>query len=305
LITLNSDKGLIRIESWDDIVSRPGFTPDIDPNAVELKEIIGNYRFTEFVQCGLSSCHTKHFKGYVVSTVDGRETNIGNDCGKTHFGVDFETLARTFDREMRNKDRREKLIAAQHRIDGWLMELDELKKSPKGASWLNEQIVRIRNSTTGFPEAVRKQLRDMVKTKNSSLTRQRLASASEIESMKETGQLKGHKKGDAAYIEEEIGMIDGLSVLYPGNNIRELLIKDLYEGMVDLKKLDVDQASDRQLQQSAKWIGEIDKKMGKCRSILITGRRFFEAENIALLAELVSSDEDEQAVMKIARIYRE
>lgn len=38
MITHNTEKGLVRIELWDDIVSRPGFLAAIDPKTVKLKE---------------------------------------------------------------------------------------------------------------------------------------------------------------------------------------------------------------------------------------------------------------------------
>ncbi|MBP6749745.1 MAG: hypothetical protein KA144_08900 [Xanthomonadaceae bacterium] len=44
MITLNSERGLQRIESWDDILSTPGFTTHVDLRTVKLKEIIGSYR---------------------------------------------------------------------------------------------------------------------------------------------------------------------------------------------------------------------------------------------------------------------
>ena len=39
---------------------------DVDPKAVKLETIIGNYTQSDFVRCGLSTCHTKHGKGYLV-----------------------------------------------------------------------------------------------------------------------------------------------------------------------------------------------------------------------------------------------
>src|SRR3546814_995823 len=85
MITINGEKGFVRIESWDDIESRPGFAKDIDPRSVKLKAIIGSYTFSDYIPCGLSTCHQPHGNGFLVVTVDGRETNIGRICGKRHF----------------------------------------------------------------------------------------------------------------------------------------------------------------------------------------------------------------------------
>ena len=45
MITLNSESVFVRIASWDGIESVPGFTADIETNAVKLKEIIDSYTF--------------------------------------------------------------------------------------------------------------------------------------------------------------------------------------------------------------------------------------------------------------------
>src|SRR3546814_4713524 len=83
MITINGEKGFVRIESWDDIESRPGFAKDIDPRSVKLKAIIGSYTFSDYIPCGLSTCHQPHGNGFLVVTVDGRETNIGRICGRS------------------------------------------------------------------------------------------------------------------------------------------------------------------------------------------------------------------------------
>lgn len=77
MITLNTDKGLIRIEAWEDVESRPGFVKNLDPTKHELASIIGRYILKEPIRCGLSNCHTPHAKGYIVTTKEGHETNIG------------------------------------------------------------------------------------------------------------------------------------------------------------------------------------------------------------------------------------
>ncbi len=107
MITLNSDRGLVQIDSWTDIETRPGFVKDLDPTAHKLKSIIGRYVFSDRIRCGLSNCHTPHAKGYIVVTEDGHETNIGKDCGKTYFGVDFEILSGQFERDLAASQNRE------------------------------------------------------------------------------------------------------------------------------------------------------------------------------------------------------
>ena len=68
MITINTDKGLVKVSDWQDILERPGFDANLNPNKSELKTIIGRYVFGDKVKCGLSICHTPHAKGYLVTT---------------------------------------------------------------------------------------------------------------------------------------------------------------------------------------------------------------------------------------------
>lgn len=56
MITLNTDKGIVKIETWDEVIERPGYVSNLDSTTEKLKEIIGNYVFKEKVNCGLKKC---------------------------------------------------------------------------------------------------------------------------------------------------------------------------------------------------------------------------------------------------------
>lgn len=304
MITINSEKGLVRIDTWDDVISRPGFTQEVNPKEVQLDAIIGRYRLPDFVPCGLSSCHKKHFRGYLVTTKQGTITNIGKDCGKTHFGVDFETLSRKFDRDMANIERREALKTAKAKLGGWLSEVERLKDEAKGASWLNKQIKAIRDPVNGLPEKVRDALDKMVKSRSSIVTKERLATKQEKEIMVETQGLKEEDAKGPVYVDDEIGALQGLSALYAENDIRELLIKDLQTNLMHVQGMNIESASESELRTWAKWTSEVDNKLEQCREIIKTGMRFFGAENISLLAEICDTPVDERKVMAFARQYR-
>ena len=57
MIIINPDgKGIVEVESWEDMITRPGFLEEVDPNKVELKNIIGRYRLLpEKRPCGLKT----------------------------------------------------------------------------------------------------------------------------------------------------------------------------------------------------------------------------------------------------------
>ncbi|HHF0702221.1 TPA: hypothetical protein ACPIBI_004804 [Pseudomonas aeruginosa] len=77
----------LEIKSPEDFVDRPDYREVLDfgeKSGRELLEILGAYIFpdTKSVKCGIRNCRTPHRRGYLISTTDGLETNIGNVCGK-------------------------------------------------------------------------------------------------------------------------------------------------------------------------------------------------------------------------------
>ena len=74
------------IASWDDIFGRSAYATDVDGVKTNLLAVIAPYRGLHPAKpCGLTNCHTPHNNGYLIVTDDGRETNIGANCGKKHF----------------------------------------------------------------------------------------------------------------------------------------------------------------------------------------------------------------------------
>lgn len=96
MIYLQEGEEFIEVKDWQEISSRKNYSPDLNIKDRSLEKIIGYYELPEKLKCGLSSCHTPHFKGYLVQTGDGSETNIGNACGKKYFDVVFEQMSVDF-----------------------------------------------------------------------------------------------------------------------------------------------------------------------------------------------------------------
>ena len=303
MITLTTERGLVRIGTWSDIETLPGFDKNIDPKTVKLQSILGKYRFADHVTCGLSTCHHKHFRGYVVVAEGGRVTNIGKDCGKTHFGVDFETLSREFDRDLLDRERREALHAARNRVDSYARQIDELKNAPKGGTWLNKQLKALREIGTGLPPNLCRVLDNLIRAQSNTLVRQRLASERELEIMRETGAIAEDDKRSKVMIDEEVGLLAGLPVLYAENDIRQLLVLNLGETMGRLRKIDIDSASSHELAILTKRVSNIEPTMERCQQIIVIGQQFFARENLAQLAEITESADDEKRAMDFARRY--
>lgn len=156
MITINTEKQLVRIDSWEQVLERPGFNDNLDPTKHELKAIIGRYAFKDKFRCGLSNCHTPHNRGYLVVTKDGLETNLGKDCGRNHFGVDFNDMSRQFERDMTEKENRETLWSFQFKLDEHFQAIDDLRRADRGADWVHKKSRPLLELNKGFESRLRR-----------------------------------------------------------------------------------------------------------------------------------------------------
>lgn len=290
---LQTEKGWVKFESWEEFTAMAGYIPEINPKVSGLKEVIGSYREPEFKTCCISSCHTKHYRGYIVSTDDGHMTNIGVNCGNKHFGIDFEHMRYRLDRDVKSQLYREMVDTAQNKVADWQQKCEALKPS---ASALIKQNRQLHNRDNGLPDYINQELANLMRAQDNMLTRTRNATEEE----KEIGRTTG---SPIEVITENIGILNGLSGIRSIDDIRKILILDLEVKLKELTEIDIDSASDKDVEDLAKWVGEVDSKIGLVSSIIDSCNLFFDKENISLLAEISENSDDEKRVMNIARQY--
>jgi hypothetical protein len=294
VITLNSDKGLVKIEYWDDIEARPGFEKNVNPGEVTLDAIIGRYIFKEKIRCGLSNCHTPHARGYIVSTKDGRETNIGKDCGKRYFGVDFEDLSKKFDRDVTESNNREALWSFRFQLDELEDTIHALHKFEQGANWVYKCTRPLITVNKGCPIELVHKISAMVKSRNNMLSLSRQATEQETERL-EVSQNK--KIVRPHFIDEPIAEIIGLEPLYPENDLRKLL-NDLEENLKTFKEKDIDSMTFEELKHWVKWKNSIDNTLENIQYSLSQGQKLLNPENLMPFKKILSKNNDEKLFMK-------
>lgn len=292
MIILNTAKELVTVDNWSDIIKRPGFTSNLDPAAHTLHAILGRYVFHERILCGLSSCHTPHAKGYVVSTTSGLETNIGQDCGKKYFGVDFETMTRKFERDVTEKEDRDKLFSFAFRVDDLRAQITELRSQDRGANWVHKQTQPLLDPAKGCPPVLVRRIAGMVKTRNPVITTQREASAQEIENME---TIQGRRLTRPQYIEESLAQVAGLEALFPENDLRQLLVIELEESLRRFEEEDIDTLGYEALRRWARWIGTVEGTLETATAVVGHGRRLLTRENLEALGQVVLGDADDLA----------
>ena len=275
---------LIVINTVEDLKSRPAYEASLafHPHASRrFGSVIAPYRFLEKTICGIAHCRQPHGNGYLITTSDGKETGIGGDCGKTHFGVSFT----------RERKRVDQAIAKRQRIDAITLMLKSM----------SERLVEI--------EAIDAAYRDLLELKS------RLMGAVGNEIYQ---KLRQRADRDESVIEKEVAMTrEEADVLYETSNryegdglgwptkqvyvttldglaffkarIKDMIVTNLIQPMRDLSKVrpeDLESLSPRQLQREAKWVGEVPRHLERARDVIDAGHRFFTPENVAKLTKL-------------------
>lgn len=295
MIVLNSNKELIRVENWADIEARPGFTKDLDPKAHELASIIGRYAFSDRIRCGLSNCHTPHAKGYIVSTKDGRETNIGKDCGRNYFGVDFETLTRQFDQDITDKENRDRLWSFTFRIEDLKQQVRSMRAEDRGADWVFHTSRPLVEARRAIPNELVRRIASMIRTRQNLITIDREATEDEVREMEAK---RGRRLPRPQYIEEPVAQIEGMEALYPENDLRQLLVLNIEQELQAFEELKVDNLSSEALRRWNKWINTLDPALEQAKMSIEAGRRLLRRENLQPLQQLLRDREQTERLRK-------
>ena len=289
MITLNSDRGLESVEDWTEVLSLPGFTEKLNPKEHELKEIIGNYTFKDKVACGLQSCRTAHFSGYIVTTKTGHITNIGNGCGKNHFGVDFQSQSNVFKKKVEDHNNRERISQFQSRIKEHFSRLGLLREGKQGADLIYKNAKSLVAPNKNCPSVIIDEVRKIIRARDGAIIIPRIASSGEIETL-EASQNRTLPR--PYYIDEVKGHLKGIEALFPENDLRELLIVDISQNLTLLDGFDSDSGLYRDLSHWSKWCGEFENKIFSAEKIIKQGIALLEADNLLQLTQFIDTPDE-------------
>lgn len=294
MIVLNSAKELVRVDSWEDIQGRAGFTDNLDPETHELSAIIGQYEFADKIHCGLSNCHTPHFKGYLVVTKSVQETNIGKDCGKRYFGIDFVEMAAKFDRDIRDKEARERLWNLLFRLDEVKATIKGIREE-EGADRMQRTLRQLVDLGRQVPAVVVRHISTMLKTGATTLTREREATAKERE-------MEEARTGRAIHypliMTEKIADIAGLHALDEANDLRKILVLDLGERMKAFETLNIDTMTSKDLAKWSKWASTVEQRIEAARQSMKEGFILLTKANLQPFMQIVEKEEEQKSFLK-------
>lgn len=288
--------GIPDIPSIEAIITRPNyraslyFTPRHDRR---FGSIVAPYHLSgEKTKCGIADCGSPHWHGYLITTSDGLETNIGKDCGTKHFEADFKAEMRRHDAIYNRKLRVTRIIEMKKMIPSVLDGLNQLESRSK-------QQQELRSRLRGAVEpSVLKQLTDRARTRNTRITKAVQLRGKDAEAFYEANP----DRRRPAIREDVIGELRGLEAFRV--KLHDILDIGVIPRIAELHKLsvaDIEGLPAKRLAFWAKFVGELPGKITEAIALADAGDRFFHSTNLEAVALLDQSPAALQAMIKDQR----
>ncbi|MBQ0796238.1 hypothetical protein [Zhongshania sp.] len=290
MIRVKSGGSYVTIEDFSDLEARPRFIGKIDPKDKDLEDVIGYYILPNDIQCGLTSCRTKHKKGYVAVTKDGIETNIGHKCGKKHFGLDFDTKQRAMRAAVTKQIRQETVLEFQFSSHDMQEEVYTLLNRPLGAKLIHKLNSEIIMRSRGWPEYLSSEVSKMVRNRDGRITEYKLATERDQDLLIASGV----KEENAKLVRNELGELASIEALFPENNLKELLISGLAVRLAELDNIEVLALDGIELKKWYDWCNDAPRLLERAITALNLGLIFHSPENLALLKLLPAKSIDKK-----------
>lgn len=280
---------LLEIHSPEDLYKRENFRPSLDfhpKTERRLADVLSEYHFPKTLEipCGIGSCHTKHQRGYLVTTSDGLETNIGNRCGRIHLGADFVSKRNAFKEERIKLSNITAINEIRAAITPFTARVNELKPKASRIFQLKKQI------TTQLP-SLAKILTNRAKNKDRDIFKYVEMSKDEAKAdyFKSETELEFDKwfKQKRPKKRALFGRLDGLNIFIL--DLHKTLQLNIISYIEKIQKLDEEKIAalkQKELHELASWASKRDLLLEDARKLIQQGESFFTKENVRLLAEL-------------------
>jgi hypothetical protein len=279
------DKLLLRFGTYAEIEQRPSFEPEVNGRTAKPIGVVGVYDLPkrDWRPCGLSTCHTSHGKGYLVTFDYGTETLVGNECGAKNLGLEFEQLLSRAKYSHRVATDRAMVASIADRREALLEQVDVLLEKPRGGKWIYRRLADARRI---LPHEAAHLVSRMARHDGPDVYEERYLSAKDIEIRKETGTFNGSR-----FERVKVGSIVGLEVW--NSDLRALLMDDIRGGIEKLYATNSKTDSLlTELHKDAQWAAELPGKFHRVEALLLAGSAFFEPNNLEKLRYLATSDRE-------------
>lgn len=278
------DQTAIVIDSYEELKARTAYAPSLafhPKGDRRFGAVIAPYRFTDAIACGIDSCHTKHLKGYLITTSDGQETGIGSHCGRKHFGIHFTRERKRVDEAVQRKRRIDTVMRAVAQIPAYLAIVKELKTDYAELTEIKRRFIDL----AGW--GLFNELKERANKGYAQIIKFQPMTQSEAEAHFATNNRKKRDRQDWPEKEVLVATLDGLE--FVRSKFTDMLATNLIqplERFAQTKPADVERMKPRTLYNEAKWIGKVPTDITKARAVIQSGRDFFAVENLLKLSHL-------------------
>lgn len=246
------------------------------------------------IKCGISVCGKPHWHGYLITTSDGLETNIGKDCGTKHFSADFHSEMKRHDALYERQLKVERIIALKSEAKEILGELTSLKTEYDFLKSLRYKL----KGVLSRPEGER--VLHKLKTGDLNLYRYEARSKEEREVYLEVNP-SARRTGEVPPNQIKVGELLGLSFFGATHKIEEV-----FNFITPLKTLvAADQAeiydwANGEINKTHSWFGSA-KSVDTVRAMIVQGRLLFTTENIRAMHHLDISEASLESAIQAIR----
>lgn len=280
------------ITSFEEIEARPNFIErKVIPKgeAVEgiLSDLVGYYLFKDEVKCGISSCGTKHQKGYIASLSDGHEIIIGHNCGKKYFGVSFDEKTVQFDHLRHNALKYTQILEMFEKLPILRANLDRILTQSGKLSFYD----------------LKKTIKDFKETALDYAMRRHI-----FHEVSHNGEIyityfKSREEIDAEYLMGKKNIVDTKRVLQGTIAYYDVIaawhnaekLKDYFDRLYrEIKK--PNQMSGEAIKALSLKLRNHDQNLRELEAFCVHGNKLFTAENLIQLAILFTKPKEQKAI---------
>ncbi|MFZ6813406.1 hypothetical protein ACO0K3_02995 [Undibacterium sp. Rencai35W] len=280
---------LVTLKSSEDLRQRPQYCPQLDPKQSELAEVLAPYHFGEPYPCGLSSCRTPHQSGYLVVTVDGKETNVGGICGRKIFGDSFTIKANLQEKRAHLKHQLDILKHVRDNKVTLLARIAEQLNRPTGVKWSE---ATLRSFKDALGQSVFKVLREKARRGDNLVEVTREASQEE----RDRHRVANPSARPLQSVAEKVGNLTGLDLL---NHDPMRILTTLKDKLYALDNIDAKTLSPRIRKEWVDWANGIEGTFEEVEDVLANALRFYTAENLKIMIGFGSTPQEQ---MRLAMI---
>tara|TARA_R110000850_G_scaffold275207_1_gene414136 strand:- start:15824 stop:16786 length:963 start_codon:yes stop_codon:yes gene_type:complete len=280
------------IKNQADLEAIPGYETQIEfggKTGRSLKDMLIDYALAKIdeVPCGIQGCRKKHMYGYLVVTSDGRITNIGQDCGRNHLGLNYSSTRKSYKARRKAISNRQAIAEARAELSKHSAKIERVRS-------LSGALSRCRNVIREWMPIQAGELITMAAERNSSIMVERLMDKREAQiHFIQTNTSRKDYVGGKPMVSEVVGTLAGVAFFRSSlSSFVARKISPAIDEVISLSDSDIEEMTPEYIAQLAKRLGDAIRNISEAEKIAEQGVRFFTPDNVSKLTLMGASEEN-------------